>query len=1580
MMKKILLFALEALMVLTWCGAEAQENACSDTIYWGSRLSFLESECCWTVPEGSNWGLIAYSDGIAISNPDSADHWIYSPWIEIPATAAADSVMLCFNPSAPCNADYSLCVTIDGTTWDTLYRGFAHNSPQKIYMGDYAGQMVRLGFCHYGYVNSNWQGSDSTCSGSLDQQLRVCCITLRSIMPPVVTLAATDEAFVGTPKNFKVIFTEGTRQGLSCMWHSTLMDSTITLNADFLTLNYTRSGVDTLTVAVTNNYGSDTAQAVVTVYDCSPVSTLPWKARMKDFKCWRSVGDRGFDIVNDSELKTQYDGRNCTLGIATQGITLPNDTAMLTLHWKAKRENGEVYPQAMYLLVSTEESDSLASYDTIFFTTSSSYNDYTGYTADLSSYGGRTVYMAFLVKRNYGLAMVHIKDIEVIYERMPMVTLSAPLTARVGGSIVFSASLEQGDTLDANMACHSSLLDSTWVSGYSEDFTLVYPAAGVDTVTVTVSNPYGSSTSSRVVHIFQCDTIAAFPWVEEFVSMGNEASYNTCWEINGWRHLANNHFFGHRNDLMESNTTGNYMVMPPIRVPETGAERLKVWVIYAKKMLVTVSTDGGQTYPDTVYFDNDAVFNWWLRTVPLAPYAGQTVHVRLASTVSSSFIDRVVVDYETSPCVALIVPERIATDVPTLCVATLRYGDTAGLVYTWHSQVGGTFTTNATGDSAWVTYSTGITGFYDTISVIATNSFGADTVCHPLQVIDCAPATTLPWTETFADGIYCWYKPYGSKFIDAIPDNYYILEYLRHLYLNVQNDTLGSWIMSKAVEIPADTTLGVTLFWKVASSDNNYHHLYSVLVTTSNDYTDTANYTVLYTDSSTHINFSNYDTRSVSLAQYAGQTIHVAIHNHGNHLAPSGIGLYFDNVEIRASQMPVVRVTADATTYYYGDTARFTATLLEGIANGITYTWHSALMDTTFTGGNTWSLGYGLANGRDTVIVIATNVYGSDTASVIVNSTIITQPVVSFGHNGVFLTDTTVFTAHILNHCVDDSMTYTWHSSLMDTTFTSHISTFTLLYTLGGTDTVTLIVDNHYATDTATMVLNLIDCRPKPLPWNEDFEGVIATAANVVGDLPVCWDYSWNGTNVAYAPHVITPTGYQYITDLPSNALFLVVGGYTGYDNTATVTLPHFADSLQHLSIAFDYRFETAALGTLTVGYCDSNGLFTAVKTLPGHAGSYLRDTISLYAATLSDAQIALRWEYGSLWYAVAIDNIAVFNADSLPMAPLVAIDGPTTAVPYDTVIFTAQLLRGDTTDLTYTWHSTLLGRVMAGPSIRLLYETIGVDTLSVIATTAIGVNAAMLIVTIDTLSVPDTLWRTITLLCDSTMGTVSGAGTYPDSSTVAISAIPFEGYHFVAWNDNDTRTVRTITLVSDTAFTAYFAADTLPTPPPDTLWRTVAVTANVDGVCETYGSGTYADSSRVEMGYTMVDTVNEGGRWQFLGWSDGENDNPRTILVTSDTVIVALFEWMADSVGINELRDNSYEIRVYPNPAHGAVTVSVGAPATLTVLDLTGRVVIAPLSLSSSATLPLTDLPSGTYFLRVTNEEGTAVKRLIVK
>lgn len=243
----------------------------------------------------------------------------------------------------------------------------------------------------------------------------------------------------------------------------------------------------------------------------------------------------------------------------------------------------------------------------------------------------------------------------------------------------------------------------------------------------------------------------------------------------------------------------------------------------------------------------------------------------------------------------------------------------------------------------------------------------------------------------------------------------------------------------------------------------------------------------------------------------------------------------------------------------------------------------------------------------------------------------------------------------------------------------------------------------------------------------------------------------------------------------------------------------------------------------------------------------------------------------------------------------------------------------------------------------------------------------------------PDTLWRTVTLLCDSTMGTVSGSGVYPDSSVVTISATPFEGYHFVAWNDNDTHTTRTLMLVSDTTFTAYFAADSLPIPPPDTVWHTVSVTANVAGACEPYGSGVYPDSSIVEIGYMMTDIGTQGGQWQFLGWSDGDRDNPRHILVTSDTAIVALFEWVADSTeGINELSIFSSQFSIYPNPASMTVTVETDQPSTLTLTDATGRECGRWKVENGKTTLDISPLSAGVYFVRLST--SPTIRKLIIR
>ena len=212
----------------------------------------------------------------------------------------------------------------------------------------------------------------------------------------------------------------------------------------------------------------------------------------------------------------------------------------------------------------------------------------------------------------------------------------------------------------------------------------------------------------------------------------------------------------------------------------------------------------------------------------------------------------------------------------------------------------------------------------------------------------------------------------------------------------------------------------------------------------------------------------------------------------------------------------------------------------------------------------------------------------------------------------------------------------------------------------------------------------------------------------------------------------------------------------------------------------------------------------------------------------------------------------------------------------------------------------------------------------------------------------------------------------------VTLSATANDGYRFMQWDDGDTNAVHTLLLVSDTTFTAYFAADTLPTPPPDTVWRTVTVSTNVSAA-ETYGSGFYVDSSTVEIGYMIIDTATTGGHWQFLGWNDGGTGNPRDILVTSDTAIVALFEWVADSTeGINELSIFSSQFSIFPNPASKTVTVETDQPSTLTLTDATGRVCGQWKVENGKTTLDISPLPAGVYFVRLST--SPTIRKLIIR
>ena len=64
----------------------------------------------------------------------------------------------------------------------------------------------------------------------------------------------------------------------------------------------------------------------------------------------------------------------------------------------------------------------------------------------------------------------------------------------------------------------------------------------------------------------------------------------------------------------------------------------------------------------------------------------------------------------------------------------------------------------------------------------------------------------------------------------------------------------------------------------------------------------------------------------------------------------------------------------------------------------------------------------------------------------------------------------------------------------------------------------------------------------------------------------------------------------------------------------------------------------------------------------------------------------------------------------------------------------------------------------------------------------------------------------TITVVVDDpTMGGVTGGGIYEIGSTATLTAIPHSGYRFTCWNDNDTVNPRSVQVVEDATYTAYF-------------------------------------------------------------------------------------------------------------------------------------------------------------------------------
>ena len=108
----------------------------------------------------------------------------------------------------------------------------------------------------------------------------------------------------------------------------------------------------------------------------------------------------------------------------------------------------------------------------------------------------------------------------------------------------------------------------------------------------------------------------------------------------------------------------------------------------------------------------------------------------------------------------------------------------------------------------------------------------------------------------------------------------------------------------------------------------------------------------------------------------------------------------------------------------------------------------------------------------------------------------------------------------------------------------------------------------------------------------------------------------------------------------------------------------------------------------------------------------------------------------------------------------------------------------------------------------------------------------------------------------------------------INVSAIPEnEHRHFVRWSDGNTDNPRLVTVTKDTTLTAEFADDPI-----------LTLVSSDDNRGSVYWGGQFKPNTSVE----ILAYPNWG--YHFTQWSDGNTDNPRTIVLTCDTTFTAEF------------------------------------------------------------------------------------------
>ena len=214
--------------------------------------------------------------------------------------------------------------------------------------------------------------------------------------------------------------------------------------------------------------------------------------------------------------------------------------------------------------------------------------------------------------------------------------------------------------------------------------------------------------------------------------------------------------------------------------------------------------------------------------------------------------------------------------------------------------------------------------------------------------------------------------------------------------------------------------------------------------------------------------------------------------------------------------------------------------------------------------------------------------------------------------------------------------------------------------------------------------------------------------------------------------------------------------------------------------------------------------------------------------------------------------------------------------------------------------------------------------------------------------------------------GTLTGGGTFNYGQNCTVTATANTGYNFVNWTEGgnvvSTNTHYTFPVTSNRTLVANFTL------------QTFQITATVDPA----EGGTATGSGTYNYGDEVTITVETNEDWAFQNWTENSavvaEEKTFTIIATANHNFVAHLMY---TEGVDE--QSGIKTLIYPNPVNDKLTIEAEqALGTVEIYNLMGALVYSQKDCANKVEINTSDLPTGIYFIRMTNDKTSEARRFV--